>query len=197
MGAVVPSSAQTGVFRPSQVRRAFFPGRPVRGSRAQTAAGGRGSPGLSLPPPPAHRGVGGCPGPPQPLPPGSQRSPPGAPESRWAHQAHLGMPAGPGHRRGPPRAGEHEQLRGPTGPSVPPPPPPRGHSLSRANKGVGLRPARHSAKRGPAPRAPTLAFPSRDPKESGARRASRALLVQLDPLDPKALLGTTVPKAAP
>lgn len=37
----------------------------------------------------------------------------------------------------------------------------------------------------------------RDPKEKGARRASRALLVQLDPLDPKALLGTTVPKAAP
>lgn len=37
----------------------------------------------------------------------------------------------------------------------------------------------------------------RDPKEKGVRRASRALLVQLDPPDPKDLLGTTVPKAAP
>lgn len=46
-----------------------------------------------------------------------------------------------------------------------------------------------------------LAFPEkeapRDPKEKGERRASQALLVLLDPLDPKALLETTVPKAAP
>lgn len=37
----------------------------------------------------------------------------------------------------------------------------------------------------------------RDPKEKGGRRVRQALLVLLDPLDPKALLETTVPKAAP
>lgn len=40
-------------------------------------------------------------------------------------------------------------------------------------------------------------FPRRDPKAKGERRVSRALLVLLDPLDPRALLETTVPKAAP
>lgn len=47
----------------------------------------------------------------------------------------------------------------------------------------------------------SLAFPAkgapRDPKAKGERRVSRALLVLLDPLDPRALLETTVPKAAP
>jgi len=37
----------------------------------------------------------------------------------------------------------------------------------------------------------------RDPKEKEVRRASQALQVQLDPLDPKAPLGMTDPKAAP
>lgn len=36
-----------------------------------------------------------------------------------------------------------------------------------------------------------------DPKEKGVRRASPVLLVPLDPLDPKAPLGTTGPRAAP
>ena len=40
-------------------------------------------------------------------------------------------------------------------------------------------------------------FPRRDPKAKEERRVSRALLVLLDPLDPRALPETTVPKAAP
>lgn len=65
------------------------------------------------------------------------------------------------------------------------------------NKGPHLRPALRFGKRSPALRTLTLAFPSRDPKEKEVRRASQALQVQLDPLDPKAPLGMTDPKAAP
>lgn len=43
----------------------------------------------------------------------------------------------------------------------------------------------------------TLAFPRRDPKENGERRARLALPVLLGPLDPKGPPEMTAPKAAP
>lgn len=69
--------------------------------------------------------------------------------------------------------------------------PPRDASEGARRAGTSLLGAVRSA-----PGTQTLAFPHRDPKENGERRARLALPVLPGPLDPKGPLEMTAPKAA-
>lgn len=70
--------------------------------------------------------------------------------------------------------------------------PPRDAGSGARRAGTSLLEAVRSA-----PGTQTLAFPRRDPKENGERRARLGLPVPLGPLDPKGPPEMTAPKAAP